>query len=175
METTTIRRLASLGVVWLSAAGPAAHGQDSMTVLGPSNADLHAGALLLKQGEAEEGLARTLRGLEYASSPMEEVAGLSNVCAAHVMLGRYEEALGWCSDALAIRDRHWRALVNRSVAYLKLGRFEESAADLARAEELAPGAHSVKLVRSMYLDATDPVAPHVIIDDRRQAPDEPSG
>jgi tetratricopeptide (TPR) repeat protein len=97
---------------------------------------------------------------------------MSNVCAAHVMLGNYEEALPWCDQALDIHGRNWRALVNRSLAYLKLGRLEEAEADLMLAEEIAPGARSVKLVRSIYLDITDPVAPHVIIDDRRQQPDD---
>ena len=76
------------------------------------------------------------------------------------------------AQALEIREQNWRALVNRSHAYIKLGRFERAEADLLAAEEIAPSARSVKLVRSMYLDATDPVAPLVVIDDRRQGSDD---
>lgn len=169
MRTTMIMAATGLVVVSLSLA---ALGQEHKTVIGPSNMDLHAGAELLKQGKAAEGLQRTLQGLETATSAREKVAGMSNVCAAHVMLGNYEDALPWCNQALEIRGRNWRALVNRSLAYLKLGRLEEAEADLVLAEEIAPGARSVKLVRSIYLDVTDPVAPHVIIDDRRQAADD---
>ena len=165
MRTTVIMAASSLVAVCLA---PAAIGQEHKTVIGPSNLDLHAGAELLKQGEAAQGLERTLQGLETATSIRERVAGMSNVCAAHVMLDNYEEAVPWCDRALDIRSRNWRALVNRSLAYLKLGRLEEAEADLLLAEEIAPGARSVKLVRSIYLDVTDPVAPHVIIDDRRQ-------
>lgn len=172
MRTTTITAATVLVFVWLALVAPAAFGQEHKTVIGPSNMDLHAGAELLKQGKAAEGLQRTLQGLETATTTREKVAGMSNVCAAHVMLGSYEDALPWCDQALEIRSRNWRALVNRSLAYLKLGRLEEAEADLVLAEEIAPGARSVKLVRSIYLDVTDPVAPHVIIDDRRQAADD---
>jgi Flp pilus assembly protein TadD len=143
-----------------------------MSFLGPHNRDLYEGAELLREGEAEEGLERTLRGLGYATSTRDKVAGMSNACAAYVMLDRYEEAVSWCDQALELRSENWRALINRSHAYVRLGRFEKAEADLEAAEELAPGARSVKLVRAMYLDATDPVAPQVIIDDRRQGSDE---
>ena len=175
MNTVTTLATACLVVLSLVCMQPAAHGQDNKTVIGPSNMDLHAGAELLKDGEAAEGLRRTLKGLEYSATPREKVAGMSNACAAYVMLDRYEEALPWCDQALEINTRHWRALVNRSLAYLKLGRLEEAEADLVLAEDVAPGARSVKLVRSIYLDVTDPVAPHVIIDDRRQADDDDAG
>ena len=172
MNRVTTPATACLVVLCLACLQPAALGQDNKTVIGPSNMDLHAGAELLKDGEAAEGLERTLKGLEYASTPREKVAGMSNVCAAYVMLSRYEEALPWCDQALEISSRHWRALVNRSVAYLRLGRLEEADADLIKAEEAAPGARSVKMARSLYLDVTDPVTPHVVIDDRRQTGDD---
>ena len=172
MNKVTTLAAACLVVLWLACMHPVAFGQEMKMVIGPSNVDLHAGAELLKEGEAERGLERTLKGLETAASPREKVVGLSNACAACVMLGRYEEAVSWCDEALEIRRRNWRALINRSHAYLRLGKFEQAEADLAAAEEIAPGARSVKLVRSMYLDATDPVVPLVVIDDRRQKNDE---
>jgi tetratricopeptide (TPR) repeat protein len=142
--------------------------QESRTVLGPSNIDLYEGAQLLKEGEAEEGLRRTLRGLDYAETPREKVSGMSNACAGYLMLDKPEEAIPWCDQALEIQERYWRALTNRAMANLKLGRFEECDADISRAEEIAPGSQTVKRVRALLLDITDPVSPHIVIDDRRQ-------
>jgi tetratricopeptide (TPR) repeat protein len=172
MNRDTTLATACLVVFWLVSLPSPAQGQGVMTFLGPSNRDLYEGSLLLKDGEAEEGLKRTLRGLEYATTIRDKVAGMSNACAAYVMLKRYEEAVPWCDQALELRSENWRALVNRSHAYIRLGQFEKAEADLEAAEKSAPGARSVKLVRSMYLDATDPVAPAVIIDDRRQGNDD---
>ena len=155
----------------LACAGTAA-AQEAKTVIGPRNIDLAAGADLLKSGDAEKGLERTLEGLQHAASVRERVAGNSNACAGYVMLDQPENALPYCDIALEIRERHWRARVNRAHAYLKLGRFSDADADLTVAEDIAPGSRSVKLVRAMYLDATDPVAPHVVVDDRRQVPDD---
>lgn len=172
MNRVTTPAIACLVVLCLACLHPAALGQDMKTVIGPSNIELHNGAELLKKGEAERGLELTLAGLAHAATPREKAVGMSNACAANVMLARYEEALAWCNQALEIRGRHWRALVNRAHAYLRLGRLEDAEADLDLAEDIAPGARSVKLVRSMFLDVTDPVAPHVVIDDRRQVSDD---
>ena len=172
MNRVTTLAARCLVVLWLACMHPVALGQEMKMVIGPSNIDLHAGAELLKAGEAERGLERTLEGLKTAATTRERVVGLANACAACVMLGRYEEAVSWCDQALEIRSENWRALVNLSHAYLRLGQFEQADADLVAAEEIAAGARSVKLVRSMYLDATDPVVPLVVIDDRRQKSNE---
>ena len=156
----------------LGIASGSASGQENATIIGPSNIDLAMGAELLKDGETEKGIERTLKGLGYASNARERTAGNNNACAGYVMLDQPEEALPYCNAALEIHERHWRALNNRALAYIKLGRFEEADIDLTQAEDIAPSARSVKLTRSMLLDATDPVAPHVIVDDRRQAPDD---
>lgn len=174
MNRVTTLAAACLVVLCVACPQSPLQAQGAMSSLGPSNSDLYEGAQLLRDGEAEEGLRRTLRGLEYATTTRDKVAGMSNACAAYVMLSRYEEAVPWCDQALELRSEYWRALINRSYAYIKLGQFEKAEADLEAAEEVAPGARSVKLVRAMYLDATDPVAPAVIIDDRRQGNDEDS-
>lgn len=160
-----------LAVVCLMMYAATAGAQESRTVIGPSNIDLHAGAEALRHGDAGEGLRLTLAGLEYAATTDEKVAGMSNACAACLMLERPGEALDWCDGALEISGRHWRALSNRALAYLKLGRLEDAEADIRLAEELAPGALSVRTVRALLRDATDPVVPQVIVDDRRQPPD----
>lgn len=172
MKMPATQRIWSIVVVCVCACGAVAGAQEYKTVIGPKNVDLADGADLLLAGRAEEGLERTLRGLEYASSRRERLAGNSNACAGYVMLDDPASALPYCDKALDINARHWRALTNRALAYLKLGRFDESALDLRQAEEIAPSARSVKLVRAMFLDATDPVAPHVVVDDRRKAPDD---
>ena len=169
---SAVQRKALTFVFTLLVCAAPASAQEFKTVIGPGNLDLADGAELLQAGRAEEGLQRTLRGLKYATSRRERVAGNSNACAGYVMLGKPEEALPYCDAALEITDRHWRALMNRALAYLKLGQFERSALDLELAEEIAPSARSVKLVRAMFLDATDPVAPQVVVDDRRQGPDD---
>jgi hypothetical protein len=53
-----------------------------------------------------------------------------------------------------------------------LGRFEEAEQDLQKAEAIVENARTVKAVRSMLLDATNPVVPEIIMDDRRQPLDQ---
>jgi len=142
--------------------------QENKTVIGPTNEDLAAGADALLAGDGEEGVRRTLKGLDYAASTRERVAGMSNLCAGYAMLNQPEAGLPWCDQALELRPTHWRALSNRALIYIQLGRLEDAERDLSKAEELAPNARTVKIVRSMLLDITDPVAPLVVIDDRRQ-------
>ena len=96
---------------------------------------------------------------------------MSNLCAGYVMLDQYDKAIDYCDRVLAEKENHWRALSNRALAYIHVDRFDEAAADLALAESIAPSARTVRLVRSMLLDKTDPVAPSIVIDDRR-APDD---
>lgn len=172
MNTVATRRLWRAVVACLCLASSIAVSQENKSVLGPKNEDLHAGAEALLAGDAEEGVRRTLIGLKYSSSPRNRAAGLSNLCAGYAMLEKPEEALPWCSEAIELNDRHWRAYSNRALVYIQLGHLEEAEQDLQMAEELAPRSRTVKTVRSMLLDATDPVAPIVVIDDRRQEPDD---
>ena len=143
---------------------------ESRTVIGPSNIDLADGAAALRIGDVEEGVMLTQRGLRSAASERDRVAGYSNLCAGLIMLSRYEEAVEACDSAIMLNDRHWRAFSNRALAYIKLQRYPEAERDIRRGEELNPTARNLKVVKSMYLDATDPVTPSIIIDDRRQGP-----
>lgn len=145
--------------------------QESKTVIGPSNPDLHAGANALLAGDAEEGVRLTLLGLKYESSSRDRLTAMSNLCAGYIMLEEFETGLSYCNQVLEKNDRHWRAYSNRALAYVKLERYEEAEQDLQQAESLAINARTVKIVRSMLLDATDPVAPHIVIDERRQPAD----
>lgn len=141
---------------------------ESKTVLGPSNPDLYHGANALMAGDAEEGVRLTLLGLKRESNLRDRIAGMSNLCAGYIMLEQLDTALNYCDQVLEKNDRHWRAYSNRALAYVKLGRYEEAEQDLQKAEAMAENARTVKIVRSMLLDATDPVAPQIVIDDRRQ-------
>lgn len=150
-------------------AGEGVEEAQSRTVIGPRNPDLAAGADALLAGNAEEGVRLTRLGLEAAQGRSEHQAALANLCAGHVMLEQYETALEYCDRALAVNEHHWRALCNRALVYLRLGRFEEAKADLDRGQSIAPNATVLKEVRGLLLDATDPVSPGVAIDDRRDA------
>jgi len=146
--------------------------QESKTVIGPSNPDLHNGANALLAGDAEEGVRLTLLGLQHEPSGRNRLIGMSNLCAGYIMLEELDTAVSYCDQALEKNDRYWRAYSNRALAYVKLERYEEAEQDLQKAEQLTSTARNVKIVRSMLLDATDPVAPHIVIDERRQPADD---
>ena len=141
-----------------------------MTVIGPRNPDLQDGAKQLLAGRAEEGVELTLRGLKIAQGAREEEAALSNLCAGYIMLENYQEALKYCELLIARNDESWRAYNNRAVIYINTGQYEKAHRDLVRGEELNPGARTLRVARAMYLDAVDPVAPEVEIDDRQGVP-----
>ena len=172
MKTSPIRRfsrvlvVAGLCLICLSATA-----RQNTTVLGPRNLDLHAGANALLAGDAEEGVRLTLLGLKREGSGRDRTTGLSNLCAGYIMLGQIEEGLKYCDQALEQNDQYWRAYSNRALAYVKLDRLEEAEQDLQKAEALAPKSRNVETVRSMLLDKTDPVAPQIVIDDRREPVD----
>lgn len=168
MNKVMIQWLMRLIVACLCVAPAAALAQASKTVLGPTNPDLYYGAEALLAGDGEEGVRLTLLGVKRAGNARDRRTGLSNLCAGYIMLEQYDTALSYCDEVIAENDAYWRALSNRALAYLKLGRLEEAERDLDLAEAISPSSRTVKIVRSMLLDATDPVAPLIVIDDRRQ-------
>lgn len=144
---------------------------DSRTVIGPSNLPLKEGADALLAGDAEEGVRLSLQGLRIASSLRERHAAWGNLCAGYAMLGQYETALDYCDRVLAENDQNWRAYSNRAFIYVQLERYDEAEQDLVRGEAIAPKSRNLKTVRAMLLDKTEPVAPTIVIDDRRQPAD----
>ena len=147
---------------------------DSRTVIGPTNANLADGAQALRNGDSEEGVRLTLKGLAAAHGTRERQAALANLCAGYLLLDQVDEAIAYCDKALAENDRNWRAYNNRALAYMKVKRFEEAEADIVRGQELAPNAKSLKVVKGMLLDETNPVSPSIVIDDRREPADDES-
>ena len=136
------------------------------TVIGPRNAPLHDGAQALMQGQNEKGVDLTLEGLKIAVGRREEEAALSNLCAGYIKLRKFGEALKYCDILLTRNDQNWRGYNNRAVIYIMTEQWDKALADLEHGEALNPGAHTLKIARSMYMDAVHPVRPEVEIDDR---------
>jgi tetratricopeptide (TPR) repeat protein len=148
-------------------------GQGNTTVLGPGNLPLHDGAKALKAGDAKEGVRLTMLGLSQAGTSRERQTAKSNLCAGYVLLENYTTALAYCDEVLEENDKYWRAYSNRALVYIKLRRFDEAAQDLIKGEAISPRSSTLQAVRKMYLDATDPVAPVIVIDDRQNIESEP--
>jgi len=142
----------------------------SKTVIGPSNIDLYDGANALLAGNSEEGVALTLKGLEFAHGQRETKIAHSNLCAGFLMLRQAETALQHCNWVLDIDPYHWRSYNNRALVYLQLERHEESEADIKRGQELNPRSEKLKEVKGLYLDEVEPVDEKITIDDRRNEP-----
>ncbi len=145
----------------------------SKTVIGPRNPFLFDGANLLKTGDGEEGVRLTLLGLKAALGQREEKTGHANLCAGFLLLEQLDTALEHCNWVLDLDPYHWRTYNNRAIVYLKLERFDESAADIKRGQELNPRSEKLKEVKGMYLDEVDPVSENITVDDRRSGPELP--
>lgn len=160
-------------VTLLLAVSPAAMSEESKTVVGPSNIDLYDGANALMAGDGEEGVRRTLRGLELAQGPRELKIAHSNLCAGYLLINQPETALVHCNWVLDRDDTHWRTHNNRALVYMRLERYEEAEEDIRKGQELRPGSKNLKIVKGMYLDETKPVQTKIEVDDRRSATEEP--
>ena len=158
----------------LSIPGISAGQESSKTVIGPRNIDLAEGANALLAGDAAEGVRLTLRGLQMAQGNRELKIAHSNLCAGYMMLNLPRKALEHCDAVIEIDDTYWRAYNNRALAYLALNRLEESEADIRRGQALRPESTTLKIVKGMYLDETQPVTERVEVDERRDAMDEPA-
>lgn len=146
----------------------ASDAEETKTVIGSSNPDLKEGADALLAGDAVAGVELTLRGLRFESSRRDRLTAMSNLCGGYVMLNKLDLALSYCNKVLAEDDQYWRAYSNRAIVYIKQGRYELAEADLLRGEAIRPNASDLRKVRTLFLDATDPVEPTVTIDERRQ-------
>jgi tetratricopeptide (TPR) repeat protein len=172
MATGRAQRLQPFWIALLAVAAPFAAAQESSTVIGPPNPPLQEGAEALLAGDAAEGVRLTLLGLAQAGNMKERHTAWSNLCAGYVMLGDLETGLEFCDRVIAETDRNWRAYSNRALIYIRMQRFEDADEDLKKCEALSPNARTIKAVRAMWLDAVEPVAPSIVIDDRRRRPGE---
>ena len=172
MSVTRNRLLAfAMFVAYMVCWSSAVVGQEARTVIGPRNPDLAAGADALMAGDAEEGVRLTLLGLKRTASVRDRKTGMSNLCAGYVLLNDLDTALDYCNQVLELDDKYWKAYSNRALVYVRK-RYDEAEADLQSGEALAPNSRTLRAVRAMLLDAIEPVAPNVVIDDRRQPPKE---
>jgi tetratricopeptide (TPR) repeat protein len=135
-------------VVLLAALGVAApaHALDpaqSMTVLGPGNAQLAAGATALEKGNVQEGIRLTLEGLRAPSDNREKAAGYSNLCAGYAILKLWDEALRHCNAALAIDTSNWRTFNNRAAVMVGKGDYDLAIADIRTGLEMAPNSRTL--------------------------------
>ena len=145
----------------------------AQTVIGPRNVPLYDGAQALLAGNDAEGVRLTHKGLQIAQGKREEEAALSNLCAGYIKLALYDNALKYCELLLQRNDQNWRGYNNRAVIYIKTKQWDKAEQDLIAGEALNPNARSLKIARSMYMDAVHPVAPEIEIDDRERDNDEP--
>ena len=148
--------------------------EESRTVLGPRNIPMADGADALIAGNGVEGVRLTLRGLEQAQGAHERKIGHANLCAGYVMIDKPLTALEHCNWVLERYPEHWRTYNNRALAYLRLERYAESEADIARGQGLRPKSRKLKIAKSMLLDEMRTVTPNVNSDERRSALDEDS-
>ncbi len=140
----------------------------SATIIGPRNIPLYDGAQELLAGNDAEGVRLTHKGLQLAQGRREEEAALSNLCAGYIKLGLYNNALKYCELLLQRNDRNWRGYNNRAIIYIKTEQWDKADQDLLDGEALNPSARTLKIARSMYMDAVHPVAPEIEIDDRQR-------
>ena len=158
----------------LLAASPAAISEESKTVIGPTNIDLYEGANALMAGDGEEGVRRTLQGLELATGAREVITAHSNLCAGYLLINQPEKALVHCNWVLERDEAQWRSHNNRALVYMRLKRYEEAEDDIRKGQELRPGSKNLKIVKGMYLDETKPVRTKIEVDDRRSAGEAPN-
>lgn len=144
----------------------------SDTVLGPQNPELYEGAELIKAGNLAQdpqlvrrGIELTQIGLKYARGSRDENAGLSNLCAAFIIIKEYDRALSYCDLAIERDSGNWHAFSNRALAYIFKKDFAAAERDLQRGLEIAPNSRILEKVRVLLINEIDPVEPQVVIDD----------
>lgn len=158
MRTVLVAAVALASTCWAD---------EPMYAIGSANPDISNGARALLGGRNEEGIRLTLLGLEAANDKKEEEIALSNLCAGYTNLGDYETALKYCDLLLERNDKLWRVYNSKALIYIYTKQYEKAEQELIKGEALNPGARTMKIARALYLDATDPVAPEIEIDDRK--------
>jgi tetratricopeptide (TPR) repeat protein len=145
-----MRALLALLATMIAGVPPhAAEPAQSTTVIGPSNAQLAAGAVAMENGRPEEGIRLTLDGLRGPNKPEDIAAAHSNLCAGYGMLKRWEDALQHCNTALELDRTNWRTYNNRAAVYTGKGLYDLALTDLQSGLEIAPESRTLK--RSLQL------------------------
>jgi len=146
-----LRPVSWLALFFALAAGPASavdplSASHSATVIGPSNPLLTQGSDALELGRYEEGVRLTLAGLDLPTTPHDQAAGHSNVCAGYAALKRWDEALDHCNRALELDRGNWRTFNNRAAVFVGMKKFDLAMTDVNAGLEIAP--NSATLLKS---------------------------
>ena len=92
---------------------------------------------------------------------------MTNLCAGYTNLGDYETARNYCDMLLQRNDKKWRAYNRKALIFIYTKQYKKAEQELIKGEALNPDARTMKIARALYLDATNPVAPEIEIDDRK--------
>ena len=123
----------------------------SNTVIGP-NVMLADGAEALMRGEWERGVQLTQMGLSFAVSQQDRASALANLCAGFAALKKYQRALEYCDQSIALVADNWRTWQNRAAANLGLGKVEESLRDVQRGLQINPDSDSLQKTLAIARD-----------------------
>jgi tetratricopeptide (TPR) repeat protein len=164
---TVMRRVVLICLATFAVAAgaqPELQEDNTSVLLGRANMDLATGSVLIQAGDYEEGIDRTLRGLDDRGvSRQDRSAGLSNVCAAYAAQNLPQTAVRYCTESLIESETNWRAYSNRSYAYWLLGRYDEAYEDLEAAARINPRARQIAQIRGMINERR--YRPNVIMED----------
>jgi Flp pilus assembly protein TadD len=110
--------------------------------------------LLLQEGEKERAVEKarayvaSLENVDGAEARRRRYYALSALCAALTSIGRLDEAIDSCSQAIALYPTHWQALNNRGTAYYVSGQIDLALTDYRQALSQVHGSETLtKLVQ----------------------------
>lgn len=137
----------ALILTMLPCAAPlAAEPAQSTTTIGPASPLLAEGAEALEAGRMQEGVRKTLAGLEGPNSTADTAAGHSNLCAGYAALKRWDEALVHCNTALQLDAGNWRTYSNRAAVYIGKGLYDLALTDVETGLGIEPGSRTLRTV-----------------------------
>jgi DNA-binding winged helix-turn-helix (wHTH) protein/Flp pilus assembly protein TadD len=90
-------------------------------------------------GRFDDALTTFQQADRYDTPPTSRWTWLLGAGTAHVLMGRYDEALPWLQRSIAITPGTGRSHFMLAAAYQRLGRFEEAKAAIAEGLRLRPG------------------------------------
>ena len=124
---------------------------NSNTVIGP-NVMLADGAEALMRGDWARGVQLTQMGLTFAVSQQDRASALANLCAGFAAMKKYQQALEYCDQSIALVADNWRTWQNRAAANLGLGKIEESLRDVQRGLQINPDSDSLQKTLAIARD-----------------------
>jgi adenylate cyclase len=143
---------------------------DRALTLNPNSAHawLARGLVSYRQNRPDTAIEAFKRAMRL--SPLDPVAYFMTcgLALAHVIAGRYEEAIEWADQSLRELPRFESALRNRVVACAHLGRVEEARDGLERLLELQPDLTIAKF-KALYAVTLPPKVLDIYVEGYRKA------